>query len=51
MVARASNACPDLEAETLFFSTLTQMILVEVVGDTMILSDDAGIEMLFARAP
>lgn len=40
-------ACPDLQAETAFMAALSEMSLSEVSGDTMILTNDAGREMLF----
>ena len=40
-------ACPDLAAEGLFFAALAEMTLSEVSGDTLILSNDAGQEMVF----
>jgi len=40
-------ACPDLQAETAFFDALSAMTLSEVSGDTLILSNDVGREMLF----
>lgn len=40
-------ACPELEAETRFFSALADMTLSEVAGDFLILSNDEGREMLF----
>jgi heat shock protein HslJ len=43
-------ACPDLAAEAQFFDALSTMTLVEVLGRTLILTDDNGREMLF-QAP
>lgn len=43
-------ACPDLEAEGHFFTSLSDMTLAEVLGDTLILSNPAGREMVF-QAP
>jgi heat shock protein HslJ len=40
-------ACPDLEFETDFLAALAEMSVSEVSGDTMILSNDAGREMVF----
>ena len=40
-------ACPDLDAETKFFNALSDMTLSEVLGNVMILSNDAGREMVF----
>lgn len=39
--------CPDLAAEAQFFDALSTMTLVEVLGGTLILTDDNGREMLF----
>ena len=44
-------ACPDLEAERAFFDALSAMTLAEVNGDVLILSDEAGREMVFRRQP
>lgn len=41
------RACPELEQEQTFFQALTEMSLSEVAGDTLILSNDAGREMVF----
>jgi heat shock protein HslJ len=43
-------ACPDLVSETTFFTALELMTLAEVVGDTLILSNDTKSEMVF-QAP
>ncbi|MEM9580800.1 MAG: META domain-containing protein [Pseudomonadota bacterium] len=40
-------ACPDLAQETLYFDALERMSLVEVQGDTLILSNDTGEQMVF----
>lgn len=40
-------ACPDLAAETEFFLALGTMTLAEVSGDTLILSNTDGREMVF----
>ena len=40
-------ACPDLAAETRFFAALETMTLSEVSGDTLILSNETGREMVF----
>ncbi len=39
--------CSKLDQETEFFDALQAMSVSEVVGDTMILSNDAGREMVF----
>ena len=46
-IAVTRRACPDLPAETRFLQELGAMTLAEVVGDTLILSDDDGREMVF----
>lgn len=40
-------ACPELEAEDAFLKALQEMTLAEVTGDVLILSNEAGREMLF----
>lgn len=40
-------ACPDLSAETAFFAALEDMTLAEVSGDTLILSNTNGRQMVF----
>lgn len=50
-IAATKMACPDLPAETAFFDALTAMTLAEVSGDTLLLSNDAGREMVFTAAP
>jgi len=46
-IARTERACPDLAAEQSFFDALSTMTLAEVQGTTLILSNDAGQEMVF----
>ena len=41
------RACPELPEETAFFKALEQMTLAEVVGETLILSNTEGGEMVF----
>jgi len=41
------RACPDLEAETRYLRALADMTLVEVAGDTLLLTNEAGREMVF----
>lgn len=43
-------ACPDLDAEIAYFAALREMTHAEVLGDTLILSNADGREMLF-QAP
>lgn len=40
-------ACPDLDLESAFFEALEGMTLAEVAGDTLILSNSAGRQMVF----
>ncbi len=40
-------ACPDLDLETKFLATLAEMTQSEVSGDTLVLRNDAGLEMVF----
>jgi len=40
-------ACPDMAAEIRFFASIDDMTLSEVSGDTLILSNDSGREMVF----
>lgn len=44
------RACADLPLETEFFDALQEMTLIEVLGGTLILSNDAGREMVFRSA-
>ena len=46
-VGATKRACEDLNAEAAFFSALSDMSLVEVLGDVLVLSNDAGRTMLF----
>ncbi len=48
-IAATKRACVDLQAEGLFFSALSEMTLIEVAGATLILSNDAGREMVFRQ--
>ncbi|MFK7938472.1 MAG: META domain-containing protein [Roseovarius sp.] len=50
-IASTRRACPDLNAENAYFEALKTMTQVEILGDTMILSDDAGRQMVFKSAP
>lgn len=49
-IAATRKACPALAAESAFLTALSEMTLVEVLGDTMILSNDAGRQMIFKAA-
>ena len=44
-------ACPDLAAEYEFLSNLEVMTLAETAGNTLILSNDTGLEMVFKTTP
>ena len=44
-------ACADLNLETRFFEALTAMTLAEVAGNTIILTNDMGREMVFKTTP
>lgn len=46
-IAVTRRACPDLAAESAFFEALSGMTQSEVSGDTLILSNEDGREMLF----
>lgn len=48
-IAVTRRACSDLDAEALFLGALAEMTLIEAVEDTVILSNDAGREMMFWR--
>lgn len=43
-------ACPNLDAEMVFLTAISEMTLSEVAGDTLILSNTDGREMVF-QAP
>ena len=40
-------ACPELDVETTYLKALSEMTLAEVAGDTLILSNDDGAELVF----
>lgn len=44
-------ACPNLDVEQAFFRNLAQMTLAEVGGAVLILSNEAGDEMVFQADP
>lgn len=44
-------ACRDLAIEQKFFEALGEMSLAETLGDTLILRNDAGREMVFKTTP
>ncbi|SDE26979.1 META domain-containing protein [Ruegeria marina] len=49
-LAATRRACPELEAEGVFFAALMAMEQAEVAGDVLILRNEAGHEMLFTAA-
>ncbi|QBF30019.1 META domain-containing protein [Thalassococcus sp. S3] len=49
-IAATKRGCPDLDAEVAFFDALRSMTLVEVVNQTMILTNETGGEMLFTTS-
>lgn len=46
-IMSTQRACAHMEKEALFFATLGEMTLAEVQGGVLILSNDAGREMVF----
>ena len=46
-IAATRRACPALAAEGIYFEALSQMTISEVLNDVLILSNDAGREMVF----
>lgn len=46
-IASTRKACPDLDFETEYFDALRAATLAEVSGPVVILSNDAGQEMVF----
>ena len=48
-LAATRRACPDMASETAYLAALEAMTLAEVAGDVLILTDDAGREMVFRR--
>lgn len=50
-IAASRRACPDLAAETAFLRALAQMEFAESLGNTLILSNAAGREMVFQELP
>ena len=49
-IAATRRACPDLASETAFLDALTEVTISDVLGDTMILSDDSGERLVFKAA-
>ena len=46
-LASTKRACPELQQEQKFLQALAEMSLSEVAGNTLILSNDAGRELIF----
>ena len=46
-IAATKRACPDVQAETEYFQALRAARLSEVLGDTLILSADDGVLLVF----
>ena len=46
-IASTKRSCPDLPLEATFFNALGMATLSEVLGNTLILSDDVGMLMVF----
>ncbi len=49
-IAATKMACPNLAEEAAYLDALREMTLVEISGDVMILSNDAGRKMVFSAA-
>lgn len=49
-IGATRRACPALEQESTYLTALSEMTLSEVSGNTLILSNDAGREMVFRAA-
>lgn len=49
-IAATRMACPDLASESAFFAALNAATLSEVAGDTLLLSDDSGVLLVFKAA-
>lgn len=50
-IAATKRACAQMDSEQRYFEALSSMTLVEVSGDTLILSNDAEVSMLFTKQP
>jgi heat shock protein HslJ len=46
-IAATRRACPDLAFERTYFAALEAATIIEVFGDTVILSNDAGLNLVF----
>ncbi|GAA6209081.1 hypothetical protein NBRC116601_23740 [Cognatishimia sp. WU-CL00825] len=49
-IVSTKRACNDLTAEQRFFAALNDMTLAEVLGDTLILSNEDGQDMVFRKS-
>lgn len=50
-IASTRRACPELDQEQAYFNALSSMAFAEVSGPTLVLSNEAGGELLFHAAP
>jgi len=50
-IAATKRACPDLALESEFFAALPRMTLIEVAGEVLLLTNDAGEVMAFRAQP
>lgn len=50
-IAATRRACPELDQEQTYFNALSSMTFAEVSGPTLVLSNDAGEELVFYAAP
>ncbi|HCQ58707.1 MAG TPA: META domain-containing protein [Sulfitobacter sp.] len=49
-IAATRRACPDIAAETAFLNALGDVTISDVLGDTLILSDESGERLIFKAA-
>ncbi len=50
-IGATRRACPELAAETLMLQSLEKMTLVEVTANVLLLTNDAGEQMVFEALP
>jgi len=50
-ITATRRACPDLDAETLFFDSLATMTIVESAREILILSNEDGARLVFYASP
>ena len=50
-IGATRRACPDLAAETAYLTALAAMEFAETLGDTLILSNSDGAELVFQALP